>query len=170
MANSTQHNDLFIAWLNDAYAMENAIIDTLEKQIDLAADHPDIQRAIQQHLDATHRHADTVESCLAQFNEKPSGAKKVMAEIGGKLQGMATGAAKDELIKAVLQDYSTEHMEMASYHVLIAAADAIGMPTIGEALKPVLEDEVAMARWLESQFSPLARAAVSGAAVGHGVA
>jgi len=161
MANDAHQNSLFIGWLNDAYAMENAIVETLESQIQLAEDHPDIREALQKHLEQTRSHADVVKSCLAQFDEKPSDLKKVVAAIGSKLQGIGTGSAKDDLIKAVLQDYTAEHMEMASYHLLIAGASMIGMPTIGDSLKPVLEDEVAMARWLETQFSPLAHATLS---------
>ncbi|MGN6031911.1 MAG: YciE/YciF ferroxidase family protein [Thermomicrobiales bacterium] len=161
MANAAHRNDLVIAWLNDAHALETAIIESLEGQVDLASDHPEVQAGIQRHLEATRHHAEVVASCLAQFDEKPSAGKKVLAQIGGKLQGVAMGAAKDDLVKAALQDYATEHMEIASYRALIEAANAIGMPTIGESLKEVLADEVAMAAWLEKNTPALVREAVA---------
>lgn len=161
MANDAHRNDLVIAWLNDAHAMENAIIESLEGQVDLASDHPQVQAGIQRHLEATRHHAEVVASCLAQFDEKPSTGKKVLASLGGKLQGIAMGAARDDLLKAALQDYATEHMEIASYRALIQAADAIGMPTIGESLKEVLADEMAMATWLEENTPPLVREAIA---------
>jgi len=147
-----QKNELVIAWLNDAHAMENAIIEALEKQVDLAAEHPAVQQGIQRHLDQTRGHAKTVEGLLAQLDETPSGVKSAMASVGGKIQGMAMGAAKDSLVKAALQDYSTEHMEIASYRALIIAAEAIGQPGFTAALQGILDDEIAMAEWLEQQL------------------
>ncbi|HWV25385.1 MAG TPA: DUF892 family protein [Thermomicrobiales bacterium] len=154
-------NDLVVAWLNDAYAMENSIIEVLEKQVDLASDHPAIQSGIQRHLDQTRGHAETVKSCLSQLGESPSGIKSGLASIGGKLQGAAMGAAKDDLVKAALQDYSTEHMEIASYKALILATQEIGEPTLGESLKEVLAEEEAMAQWLDSQLPAIVREAVT---------
>jgi len=161
MANTDHHNDVVIAWLNDAYAMENAIIETLESQVDLAAGHPDVQAGIQQHLEATRHHAETVKSCLAQFDEKPSAGKKVLATLGGKLQGAAMGSTDDDLVRAALQDYATEHMEIASYRALIDAAQVIGMPTIGEALKEILADEIEMANWLTTNTPALVQGVVA---------
>jgi len=157
----TTKNDLVVAWLNDAYAMENGIIEALEKQVDLAADHPDVQQGIQRHLDATRGHAETVENLLSQLDEKPSGAKSAMASIGGKIQGMGIGAAKDDLVKAALQDYSTEHMEIASYRALIVATDAMGEPNFSAALQGILDDEIAMAQWLEQQLPVVVQEAVA---------
>lgn len=155
------HNELFVAWLNDAHAMEKSIVEALERQVDLAKDHPMVQQGIQQHLEATKRHAEIVEGCLDSLGEKPSGMKDTMASLGGKVQGMMPGGAKDDLLKAAMQDYSTEHMEIASYQALILAANELGHSEIATKLQGVLEDEQAMARWLEESMPTLVREAVS---------
>lgn len=151
---------LIVSWLNDAYALENAIAEALEKQVDVAADHPAVQTGIQHHLDATRGHADTVKSCLEQLGESPSGVKASLASIGGKLQGLTMGAAKDDLVKSALNDYATEHMEIASYKALIVAAEEIGQTSIIQACQAILADEQAMAAWLEEQMPAIVREAV----------
>src|SRR3712207_1359949 len=53
-----------IAWLNNAYGMEQNLIQVLEAQVRQAQDRPDIRKRLQDHLDETRRHADTVQRCL----------------------------------------------------------------------------------------------------------
>jgi ferritin-like metal-binding protein YciE len=154
------HHDLFVAWLNDAYAMENGIIQSLESQVDLAKDHPAVQQGIQRHLETTRRHAEAVKGCLEQLGETPSTVKSAMATVGGKVQGMMPGAAKDDLIKAAMQDYSVEHMEIASYQSLIVAAEELGHTEMVATFRGILEDEQAMARWLEENMPLLTREAL----------
>jgi len=151
---------LIISWLNDAYALETGIAEALEKQVDLANDHPVIQSGIQRHLDATRGHAETVKSCLEQLGESPSSFKTGMASIGGKVQALTMGAAKDDLVKSALNDYAAEHMEIASYKAMIVAAEEIGQPAIVEACQGILRDEIAMAQWLDEQMPSIVREAV----------
>lgn len=151
---------LIVSWLKDAYALENGIAEALEKQVDLAGDHPTIQSGIQRHLEATRGHAETVKSCLEQLGESPSALKTGMAAIGGKVQSLTMGAAKDDLVKSALNDYAAEHMEIASYKAMIVAAEEIGQPSIVAACQGILRDEEAMARWLEEQMPSIVREAV----------
>lgn len=152
--------ELFVAWLNDAHALENGIAESLERQVDLASDHPEVQSGIQLHLEATRRHAEIVAGCLEQLGESPSGIKNMMASIGGKVQGMMPGAAKDDLVKATMQDYSIEHMEIASYQMLIVAATELGHMDMVPKFQGILEDEQAMARSLEEIMPMLTREAI----------
>jgi ferritin-like metal-binding protein YciE len=74
-----------------------------------------------------------------------------MAEVGSKVQVLMAGMAKDNLVKAALKDYATEHMEIASYRSLIIAANEAGQTAIAEACQGILQDEEAMAGWVEEQ-------------------
>lgn len=154
------HNELFIAWLNDAHALETSLASSLKEQVKLASDHPSVQQGIQRHLEETERHAEIVTGCLEELGESPSGVKDTMASLGGKVQSMMPGAAKDDLIKAALNDYSAEHMEIASYQSLIVAANELGHTGIATRLEGILADEQAMARWLEESLPTLTREAL----------
>jgi ferritin-like metal-binding protein YciE len=153
-------NDMLIAWLNDAHAMEKGIVEALEAQVKVAEDHPEVQSGIQRHLDATKNHVQLVEQCLDELGEKPSAVKSGVAMVTAKAQGLLMGGAKDNLVKSALNDYAAEHMEIASYKALRISAEQLGHPFIVGVCDQILQDEEAMASWLDQQMPALVREAV----------
>ena len=149
------HNELVIAWLNDAHAMELGIAQVLERHIDEAKDHPVMHAGLQRHLEQTRRHAELVKSCVERMGGETSGLKTGMASVMGTVQGMTTKLAKDELIKNTLHDYGTEHFEIACYTSLIAAAENLGDQETAQVCREILRDDQAMADFLFQQI-PLA--------------
>jgi ferritin-like metal-binding protein YciE len=150
---------LFVAWLKDAHAMETGISRALEQQAKLAQDHPMVQEGIQRHLEATKRHADVVEGCLKELDESPSTVKDAVGSAGAMLSGLM-GAAKDDLVKATMNDYATEHMEIASYRGLIVAATQLGHHEMVTQFEGILAEEEAMAAWLLESMDTLTREAI----------
>jgi ferritin-like metal-binding protein YciE len=146
---------LVIAWLNNAYSREQSITQVLEHHAKDAKDLPDAQAKIEQHLEATKRHAELVKGMLEAFGETPSATKSAASTVMGKVQGMSTGLAKDELIKNALADYATEHMEIAAYTSLAAAGRLIGHDHLVRTCQSIIDDERAMATWLEQQIPVL---------------
>ncbi len=146
------HNELYLAWLNDAYGLEQSLVQTLERHVKDAKDHPQIEARLQQHLEETRRHADLVESCIVRLGSSTSSIKSGMSTIMGAVQGMSTGPAKDELIKNALADYSAEHFEIASYTSLISAAQSLGDLQTAQICQQILQDELAMQSWLAQQI------------------
>ena len=145
-------NDLVVAWLTDAHAMERSITQVLQRHVKDAKDQPEIQSRLQQHLDATQRHADLVKGCLDRLGGDTSKLKTGLSTVVGKVQGVATKVAKDQLVKNALQDYSTEHMEIASYQSLIAAARQLGDTETASVCEQIVQDEEAMQAWLREQI------------------
>jgi ferritin-like metal-binding protein YciE len=157
-------NDMIVTWLKDAYAMEQAIVPVLENQVKLTEDHPEIQSGIQRHLEATREHAETVKTCLETLGESPSGLKSGMAKAGGFMQGLMGSLPQDNLVKGALQDYSTEHMEIASYKALIVAAQDAGLTNVVSACEGILRDEEQMASWLDQNLPTIVRTTFAKAA------
>lgn len=152
-------NTLFIAWLNDAHAMETSITKALEQQAKLAQDHPKVREGIERHLEETKRHAEVLEGCLKELGESPSTVKDTMASAGAVLSGLM-GAAKDDLVKAAMNDYATEHMEIAAYKGLIVAATQLQHQEMAARFEEILAEEEAMAAWLLESMDTLTREAV----------
>jgi ferritin-like metal-binding protein YciE len=146
------HKDFVIKWLNDAYAMENSLIQVLENQADDAEDHPEVHNRIQEHIETTRRHADRVEECIQRLGSDTSTLKTSTAKVAGTLQGMSTGAAEDVLVKNALAGYAGEQFEVASYRALIAAAEEIDDQETVRACQENLREDEEMARWLEQQL------------------
>jgi len=145
------HNKL-ISYIQDAYAMENHIVEILEKQVKATQRFPDIQAQIQQHLEATKQHRQRMEYRLGFYNTKPSAVKDAVTSVMGNVAGAAAGARTDSLAKDARDDYATEHLEIAAYELLIATAQAFGDRDTIQACEMNLRDEVVMAHWLESHM------------------
>ena len=146
-----------IAWLNDAYSMEQGLAQVLQNHADDAKDLPDVREKDLQHLYETRRHAEKIERCLGYLGEKPSAVKGAMGTVMGKVQGVATGVFRDEIMKNFISDYAMEHFEIACYRSLIAAADEAGRPEIAQLCDDILQEELAMARWMEHRIPDVAK-------------
>lgn len=153
MAHSDDLREKLVNWLQDAYAMEHQVVQTLEGQVKATADHPDVQERIQQHLDESRQHEQRMAERLSAYEVKPSGVKSVGATVAGSLMGMAGGAHSDPLVKMARDDYMTEHMEIAAYGALIAAAQAYGDTDTIQAAQSNLRDEWRMSDWLERHLA-----------------
>ena len=158
--------DLFVSWLNDAYSMQQSITQVLENHVKDAKDHPQLQAKLQEHLDQTRHHADLVKDCLQRLGESPSAFKSTMANVMGKIQGISTGAAKDELVKDSILDYATEYFEIASYRDLIVAGQELGYQECVDSFKEILREEENMASWLQQQSPMLVQETLQQAAMG----
>jgi ferritin-like metal-binding protein YciE len=146
------NDDLLIAWLRDAYAMEKALEPVLENHAKDASRHPEVRQRIEQHAIETRRHAMLVEQCLRQLGQEPSTLKNTVARVMGVVQGVASSAFKDDEVKNALSDYAAEHFEIAAYRALIEGARAMQRPEIVQVCEQILREEEAMARFLEQNL------------------
>jgi len=58
----------------------------------------------------------------------------------------------DEIVKAALATYTFEHMEIGSYRILIATAEALADTETKLVCEQILREEENMARWLEENL------------------
>jgi ferritin-like metal-binding protein YciE len=86
-----------------------------------------------------------------------SSGKAWFSNLMGKVKGVSTGMASDELVKNMLADYATEHFEMACYRSLIAAGEELGLPAVVEVCTQNLAEEQAMEDWIEDQIAEVTR-------------
>lgn len=149
--------DHMIAWLNDAYSMERALIPTLENHAKDAKGYPQIADRIQEHIAETKRHSEMVESCLRRYNEEPSTVKNVLGSLFGNMQSIATGMYDDELVKNALMDFAAENFEIACYQALMVAAEDLGDTDTAQICRQIIEDEERMARFLSDNLPTVVR-------------
>jgi ferritin-like metal-binding protein YciE len=144
--------DTFLGWLKDAHSMEQALIPTLEHHAKDAAEAPQIQARIQQHIEETRRHALLVEQCIQSLGENTSSVKDAIGKVTGFLQGIGSAPFADEPVKNFLADYAAENFEVASYTSLIAAAQELGEDQIAATLQQILLEDQEMADWLKAHI------------------
>ncbi len=149
MVNDAQKQEL-ISWLNNALGMEMGLIQVLEHHARDARTLPRLQERLQAHVQETHQQAERVERAIALAGGKPSSGKSWLGDILGRVNALSTGMYSDELVKNALMDYAAEQFEIACYKSLIVAAEELGLADVASLCRQNLQEEQAMAHWLDS--------------------
>ena len=147
-----KQKETYIAWLNDAHAMEVGLITMLEKQVKETEDKPEMNARIKEHLEETKRHAEMVKACVDRHGGSTSTGKDVLSQISSTVSGLGTSMMSDALVKNVHASYAAEHFEIASYKTLKAAAEALDDGETARVCTEILKDEERMADWLMGQL------------------
>ena len=149
---ATSARDNLIAWLRDAHAMEEQAETMLRSQHGRLENYPELKARVGQHLEETKQHAVLLKGCL----DRLAGGTSTIKDVSGKLTALAQGLggvfASDEVVKGSLASYTFEHMEIASYRILIATAESLGDAETVAVCRRILDEEVAMAKWLEDNI------------------
>lgn len=150
MTTAAQEN--LMDWLRDAHAMEvqaEQMLSTTAKRLE---HYPELKARIEQHIEETRQQAVLVERCI----ERLGGDTSTLKDAGGKVMAMAQALSgmfvQDEVVKASLASYVFEHMEIASYRALIAAAEVAGDTETIQTCQQILPQEQAMADWLAERL------------------
>jgi ferritin-like metal-binding protein YciE len=155
---ATQAQEHLLAWLRDAHAMEQQAETMLSSQIARLEHYPDLRRKMEEHLTETRRQAELVNDCIQRLGGDTSTVKDTMGKMVAFGQGLSGLFVDDEVIKGTLASYTFEHMEIQSYTILVATAEACGDTTTAAICNRILKEEQAMAQWLASQTPALVRA------------
>ena len=153
----TQIDKHFDNWLRDAHAMESQAEEMLEAQASRIENYPDLSARIEQHLRETQVQRQRLETCMNRRGISSSGIKDMAGRFTAMMQGVGGSMAPDEVVKGSMASYVFEHLEIASYRSLIAAAEVAGDMETGQACRQNLEEELAMARWLEENLPQVTR-------------
>ncbi|MBS7699922.1 MULTISPECIES: ferritin-like domain-containing protein [unclassified Chelatococcus] len=142
-------------WLRDAHAMEQQAETMLSGLSSRIENYPEVKARIDAHLKETRVQAQLLNECIERRGGDTSSLKdlagKFMA-MGQSLSGVFVG---DEIIKGAMAGYTFEHMEIAAYEVLIAAAEAVGDTQTAQVCTRILQEEEAMAEWARNNFNHL---------------
>lgn len=152
-----KQKEILLRWLNDAYTMEQSIIETLEKQLDHIQNNSSVREKVQEHIKLTKSQAERVKGRIKALGGDTSTLKSGMANSMGSMQGMIMGIPDDKQVKDGIADYSTEHFEIASYKALITAAEHLGDQDTVKICQEILKEEEEMAKWVDEQLPTLVK-------------
>ncbi len=147
------HEELLNAWLKDAYSMEMGLVPVLKQHADDAKDLPAVQRRDEQHVEETKRHAEMVKACIERRGDNVSSVKTAIGGMVGTVQSVATAPFGDEPVKNALSDFAAENFEVASYRALIDAAEQLGDTQTAQVCRQIMQEDMAMAKWIEQNMS-----------------
>lgn len=152
-----QMRDTYLAWLRDAHAMEEQALTMLQGQVNRLEHYPQLRERIQQHIAETEGQEAELRRLLDGYGESSSMVKDAMGKLTAVGQAMSGMFAADEVVKGTMASYTFEHMEIASYRILIAAAGQLGDAKAVEVFRRCLSEEEAMADWLADHSSEITR-------------
>lgn len=151
-ADDSASRDRLVDWLRDAHAAEEQSEKMLTKFAGRIENYPELKERILRHAEESRGQANRLEKCLKKYGDKTSALKDTFGKMMAMAQGMSGIFVDDEIIKGSMAAYTYEHMEIASYRVLIAAAEAVGDAEVRMACEQSLKEELAMAAWLEEHL------------------
>ena len=162
----TNPQERLVQWMRDAHAMEKQAERIMETEANRIENYPELKAQLERHLKETRQQAERLSRRLEQLDGGTSTTKDVMAKMMGFAQGMSGLFAGDEVLKGSLANYAFEHMEIASYKMLIAAAEQIGDTESKRVCEQNLREEEAMANWLDEHMGSVTRQFLARESVG----
>ena len=149
----TDQMHTLVAWLRGAHAMERATVDTLDHLAErLHRVQPELAARFRQHWQESLDQVERIETCLKGLGSDTSTFKDLRSRFIGIAQAYAVEVLPDELVKDCLAAYASRHFEIATYISLGAAARKLAQPAVVQMCEENLQQERAMASWLEEQI------------------
>jgi ferritin-like metal-binding protein YciE len=148
----TKSRQTLIAWLRDAHAMERASVDSLDRMADRLARFPELAAGLREHWRVSLTQAQHIESCLKRLGSDTSTFKDLAGRFIGIAQAFAVEVSSDEVVKDCCSACSWRHFEIACYLSLGAAAAALEEADVVRMCEEHVQQERAMAAWLEQQI------------------
>jgi ferritin-like metal-binding protein YciE len=153
-ANGNPAHELYHTGLRNQHAVENQAIELLERQAGRMDNFPEMKARIQRHLEESRLQAQRLDQLLEQHGSSSSSIKDTMMSFMGNMAALAHAPAPDEVIKNTLANFAFEHFEIAAYKSLIALAESIGDTNGVQLLTISLQEEEAMAEWIDESIAP----------------
>jgi ferritin-like metal-binding protein YciE len=154
---ATSYQDTYIVGLRNAHALEKQAIQLLERQIERIENYPSMAERMRLHVEESRRQYERLERILEQYGTSHSTLKDIGTSIMGNLAALAHAPAQDEVIKNTFANFAFEHFEIASYRGLLVMAELAGDTTGPRLLQESLNEEIAMARWIDEHMDETVR-------------
>lgn len=155
--------ELLSAWLNDAYALEQAQAETLERFIEDFADHSDIRSELHQHLVDTQDRMADLRDVIEGLGAKVSKSQSNLPDVIRTVKEMSSSPYHDELVKDLQILHATEHYEHILYTAIAEVARRIGEDDAADLCERIADEELAMAEWAEEQLPAIVASCLNAA-------
>jgi ferritin-like metal-binding protein YciE len=149
---NAETRSIFITGLRNAHAMEKEAVSIIKPQLARIENYPEVARRLEQHLRETEGQIVRLEEVLHSLGEDSSTLKDMALSVAGSMAAMGHTMAGDEILKISFANFAFENFEIAAYSSLLTIAELGGFPSARTALAANLEEEVAMASWLEDNL------------------
>jgi len=144
-------DEQLVKYLADAHSIEEQALQQLRGAPDAAGD-PELAEIFRRHLAETEAHESAMRERLEAHGERSSTLKDLLLRVGGAGFLLFARAQPDTPGKLVAHAYSYEHLELASYELLIRVAERAADTETVEAAQRIRDEERAMGERLAACF------------------
>jgi ferritin-like metal-binding protein YciE len=148
----TETREIYLDGLRNAHAMENQALAIMKPQASRIENYPEVANRLKLHIAETEQQIDRLERILEAQGETRSALKDMALSLGGTLASLGHTVASDEIVKNSFANFAFENYEIAAYKSLIALANAAGDSEAAGLLQANLDEEEAMADWLDQNI------------------
>ena len=144
-----------IKHIDEAHALEQTVSRMLDGLI-ASADDPEVIDRLEHHKLETQQHESTMRRRLEAHGAQPSMVRQAAGMLEAMLK-MPLDLMRGEKSGRTARDaYTTEHLEIASYELLRRVAERAGDEETATACRDILEQERAMATYIEENWDRFA--------------
>jgi ferritin-like metal-binding protein YciE len=144
-------SDQLVKYLADAHSIEEQALQQLRSAPESAGDN-ELASIFRDHLAETEGHERAIRARLEAHGEGANRLKDLLMRVGGAGFVLFARAQPDTPGKLVAHAYSYEHLELASYELLIRVADRAGDTETIEQAQRIRDEERAMGERLAASF------------------
>ena len=152
---SEQLKQQLVQHIDEAYAMEQNVLRMLDGMIQTTED-AEIKNELREHKLETERHAERMQQRLEAHSASPSLVREAGGIAGALLKSVVDLARGEKAGRNARDAYAAEHLEIASYELLRRVAERAGDEETGRACVEILEEERAMARFIDDNWDRFA--------------
>lgn len=149
--------EIFETGLRNQHAVEHQAIELLERQIGRLENYPEMAERMRLHLEESKEQALRLEELLSDLGTSSSMLKDAAMSLAGNVAALMHMTAPDEVLKNSFANFAFEHYEIAAYKSLLILSDIYGHGAAASALQKSLEEELAMAKWLDEHLATTTR-------------
>lgn len=153
MAN--ENDSVLLRMLRHCHAAETQAEQILQRQMELAADLPELQARLKLHREETRDQRLRLETLLDERHGARDTWKGVLMRVSGNLAAWRNVAAEHSELKNIFDTYAFEHLEIATYRTIIHLAEKEGDTAVAEKCRESLREEEAMATWFNDHLTSL---------------
>jgi ferritin-like metal-binding protein YciE len=149
-----------VKYLADAHSIEEQALPQLRAAPQIAGDES-LAEAFREHERETEEQQRLVRERLEAHDGSPTKLKDTIMKLGGAGFVLFAKSQPDTPGKLTAHAYSFEHLELASYELLLRVAERAGDAETAEVARRIRDQEAAMARRLESHFDAAVAASLA---------
>ena len=157
----TTIDEQLIKYLTDAHSIEEQALAQLRMAPRMAGDR-ELADAFRDHLTETEGQERRIRERLEAHDATPSKVKDVVMQAGGVGFALFAKFQPDTPGKLTAHAYSYEHLELASYELLLRVAERAGDEETAAVAREIREQERAMGERLALSFDRAAQASLAG--------